>query len=68
MEKSLKRLQEADRQLELQKLEAERLIEEGRQAVRAVEAEKVKPLMPPNDSGAPTRGRLSSAVTRLPRE
>ena len=46
MDKSLKRLQEAQRQLERQTIEAERLIEEGRRFVRAVESEKVKSLKP----------------------
>ena len=55
MEKSLKRLQEAQRQLELQKLEAERLIAEGRRVVPAVESEKVKPLMPPTTQAHPPK-------------
>ena len=46
MEKALKRLQEAQRQLERQKLEAERLIDEGRRVVPAVKSEKVKALPP----------------------
>jgi hypothetical protein len=52
MEDSLKRLQEAQRQLERQKLEAERLIQEGRRAALTDPPEQPRPL---NDPATPKR-------------